>query len=234
VEVRAFAVMVDAASEGLCKISERRLGERIFRGEDTARRVIRRLEGAGWIETIEGTNGRCHVYRLLTPNTDAAGSNTETPCIDTGGSAMSSRIDALNPLHERRETSGTHAGLSRRSLYSLSRADQQEKNDDDAERDVRDHLRFSELLAQADTGGGDEEEVGADRTSEADRLLRRWTGPSDRDRLLGHLVFALSDPSHDGKNLAQRIAWAEHQTQRGEPVRQSLASKTTEEVFALP
>lgn len=234
VDVRAFAVMLDASRGGICQISERRLGDRIFRSEDTARRVIRRLEKAGWIQTIDDTNGRCHVYRLLTPSTNAEGCHMETPCTDTGASATTSRTDALSPLHECGETPGTRAGLPRRSLYSYPRDDGQEKKDDDGERDARDHDRLMELLAQAGTGSGNEEEVAVNRASEADRLLRRWPRLPDRDRLLGLLAFAVTDPTHDGKNLAQRIAWADEQTRRGESVRHGLATKTTEEVFALP
>lgn len=66
-DVRAFAVMWDCSRDGLCTISERRLGERLFKSEQAARRIIRRLQACGWIAPIDHGNGLCRDYQLLTP-----------------------------------------------------------------------------------------------------------------------------------------------------------------------
>jgi len=84
-EVATFAVMADASRDGICRISLPQLGKRTRRKERAAQRSVRRLQAAGWIETVESAIGRCAVYRLLTPATEYGGSSTKTPATNGRG-----------------------------------------------------------------------------------------------------------------------------------------------------
>jgi hypothetical protein len=84
-EVATYAVMRDASREDICRISLPQIGKRTRRKERAAQRSVRRLQAAGWIETIESAIGRCAVYRLLTPATEYGGSSTKTPATNGRG-----------------------------------------------------------------------------------------------------------------------------------------------------
>lgn len=109
IHVVAWGVMWDASREQLSTISERRLGMRLRRSEDAARRIIRKLAETGWIKIIDHGNGHCRQYELTTPSTDATG----TPGMDATGTPST---DAADPLHSRHQTPGTDAAQPRVSL----------------------------------------------------------------------------------------------------------------------
>jgi hypothetical protein len=97
IDVLAYGVLlaIDVDGDGVACISEDRLGVRIRRSTDTARRAIRRLEAAGWIEIVDNGNGYCRQYRLTTPSTDATGA----PSTDAA--------DPLHPCHPAPSTGAT-------------------------------------------------------------------------------------------------------------------------------
>lgn len=115
-DVVAWCIMWDASRAGISTISERRLGQRLRRSEDTARRVIRRLAATGWIEIITHGNGRCHDYRLLTPRTGARGSDVKTPGIHASGAEVTPSTDAPERLHVSSETTSTGAAQPKENL----------------------------------------------------------------------------------------------------------------------
>jgi hypothetical protein len=133
VDIKAWGIMWDASRAWLCTISERHLGHRLRRSPETARRIIRKLAAAGWIKIIDRGNGRCRDYRLLTPGTNARGSDAETPGIHARGLATTPRIDAPAPSHPRRKTPGTDAAQPRSYLDIYQ---QHETSEDQNEREI--------------------------------------------------------------------------------------------------
>src|SRR5580692_1293471 len=113
VDVVAWCIMCDASRAGLSTISERRLGQRLRRSEDTARRIIRKLASAGWIEIIGHGNGRCRDYRLLSNGTNARRSGVKTPGVHARGLNTTPRIDAPDPSHLCPKNPGTGAAQPR-------------------------------------------------------------------------------------------------------------------------
>jgi hypothetical protein len=212
-EKLAFAVMMDASRDGLSTISERRLGQRLDRSEDAARRVIRKLQATGWIETIDYGNGRCRKYRLLTPSNNARGYKPQTPSTDAGGTPSK---NAPDPLHSCGKTPSTGAAQPIRNSKLLSSAcarEEDKKENDDEDRDQRDRLRLMEILATA-TENGNEDGATVFLEREATRFLTRCPTAYLRTLFLGHLAYAIADTS-----IADKLAWAHNQTRRGERVR---------------
>jgi hypothetical protein len=117
VDVAAWGIMWDASRAWLCTISERRLGQRLRRSPDTVRRIIRKLAATGWIKIIDRGNGRCRDYRLLTPCTNARGSDVETPGAHAAGSEATPSTDAPDPSHTCPKTPSTGAAQPRDHLY---------------------------------------------------------------------------------------------------------------------
>ena len=116
VDIAAWGIMWDASRAWLCTISERRLGQRLRRSPDTVRRVIRKLAATGWLEIIDYGNGRCRDYRLLTPGTNARGSNLKTPSIHAERSEATPSIDAPDPSHRCPKTPSSGAPQPRSYL----------------------------------------------------------------------------------------------------------------------
>jgi DNA-binding MarR family transcriptional regulator len=116
VDVKAWGIMWDASRAWLSTISERRLGQRLRRSEDTVRRIIRRLAAAGWIEIVDHGNGRCRDYRLLTPATNAtsaSSSDVKTPGVHAGGSTATPSTDAPDRSHPSPKTPSVGAAQPR-------------------------------------------------------------------------------------------------------------------------
>jgi hypothetical protein len=85
-------------------------------------------------------------------------------------------------------------------------------DNDDEDHDQRDLEKLTRLLTTIANGN---EELGKqEASSEAKRLLSRWTRGYERERLAGHLSHAIGDRNLAG--FATKVAWAERQTQRGE------------------
>lgn len=73
--IAVYSVLVDAAdreNRQNVRISIRRLGERIRRSTDTARRLLHELIENGYVEVAKSPAGRCFTYRL-TPSIHASG-----------------------------------------------------------------------------------------------------------------------------------------------------------------
>jgi hypothetical protein len=202
IDIRTFGVMLDASRDAICKISEIRLGERIFRKVDAARRSLRRLEAAGWIATVQDVNGHCHVYRLLSPSAD------------TGGPLMTPCADAARPLQESVKSPSVAASLSRRISRVIPRDEKQEN--DNEERDKRDRGAIMAILAEAHKDIGNQDQAAERREHHADWLLQGWEMPFERRRLLGHLMSIVADAGLAGKTLSEKVMMADQLTRRGE------------------
>lgn len=66
VAVRVYAIMLDASRDGTCKISVKRIGERLGRGRAkyAAIRAIDQLVCSGYLSVAPRTRGQAAVYRL--------------------------------------------------------------------------------------------------------------------------------------------------------------------------
>jgi len=133
IDVAAWIVMWDASREGLCTISELRLGQRLRRSEETARRIVKRLATTGWIEIIDPGNGLCRSYRLLTPSICARGARGTTPGINAGGTLS---IGAADPSHFYPRTPSTDAAHPRVPL-DISLESEELKNDEERRHNIR-------------------------------------------------------------------------------------------------
>jgi DNA-binding MarR family transcriptional regulator len=136
VDVAAWGIMWDASRAWLSTISERRLGQRLRRSEDTARRIIRRLAAAGWIEIIDHGNGRCRDYRLLTPGTNARRSDVKTPGAPAGGAAATPSTDAPDPSNPCSKTPSTGAAQPRRYLDIYQGREQEHETEKQTEKEI--------------------------------------------------------------------------------------------------
>ena len=190
--VRAYGIMLDASREGRCVISERRLGQRLRRSEDTARRIIRKLVDAGWLETIDHGNGKCRAYWLLTPSTRARGSDAQTP----GAHARGRDANPLHPCHPTPSTGATH---SIRNSINVRTSAKKDGNDEGNET----HRTLVALIERCGFNGQAE--------NEASRVSRQLPAAGDKKRLIGWLRYAL-----DATGINSPLAFAISRTRQGE------------------
>lgn len=166
--IRAFAVLRDVEYDGVCKISLRRLGQRLGRTDQAARRVIRSLKETGWLEAIDETNGRSCIYRLqtpithnsgllTTPITGDSGSTTQTPITHDGGLIRTPISGDPGPLSSMTQTPITSDSHTIRSLDSLLKSDRLQKNDgeDDGDRDKQLPHRLGDLYTDSVKNGNE-------------------------------------------------------------------------------
>ena len=155
--IRAFAVLRDVEYDGVCKISLRRLGQRVGRQEKATARIMRSLKETGWVEAVDETNGRCCIYRLKTPiATDGGlltapairdgGGSAETPALRDGGTNQTPAISNTGPPSSMAQTPVMDDLLPISSLNSLLESDCLQKNDDE-ERDQQLPRRLGDLYA---------------------------------------------------------------------------------------
>lgn len=106
-DVRAYGILlsIDTDRNGIVKISESRLGDRLFRKIDAARRSLRRLESSGWIKAIDHGDGVCREYKLKChPYAVSASAPSETGRkTETGGYADLSELYAAEIREEAAE-----------------------------------------------------------------------------------------------------------------------------------
>lgn len=197
IDVHAYGVMLDASRDGLATISEERLGKRLRKSEDTARRSIRRLVAAAWVEVVDNGNGFCREYKLVTPSNDATGLEA-TPLATMQGVTPSN--GAAQPLAMVRRTPSNAATQPIRTPRIIPRA----KPERSANAALRSSLR-AVLVAELERCPRN----GKTAEAEADRLIN-WFPGLERF-LLGHLRYALAEQVEDP------IEYASRQTQRGEP-----------------
>jgi hypothetical protein len=217
IDVRAYGILFDAERGGETHISLARIGERIGREAAAAQRSIQRLESAGWLKTVEDTNGRCRLYRLTPligeqgtapkPPPRMEGVIEQTPSADDEGSQQTPSTGDSQPPPSVTKTPPTGGDLSIRSLsVSLARVGAREngstENKDD---DARQSLL--EALTRCPLNGRTPE-------AEADHLLRRF--PTLKTLLVAHLNDALAEKNENP------IAYADRMTQRGESPKQAV------------
>jgi hypothetical protein len=188
---------VDRDNDNVARISLKRIGERVRRGERAIERHIRKLEKAGWLQRINNGIGRCLSYRLLTPANNGGASEKRTPVITDRGTTRTPAIYDSEPLPSVPRTTVMGDQLPRRPLNYFPNSTQQIKT---TTRDDARH-RLLRLLAECQL-----DRVTAER--EADRLLS-WF-PNLYNSLIGHLKYAANT------KLEDPVQYVIHQTQRGE------------------
>ena len=173
---RAFCVMLSIRSGDRCKISERRLGEKLGKSERTAHKYIHELIDAGYIEALDPRNGTCgkYAFPLLKPASDFSSS---TRLKDQG--LQKPVLASANGF------SGTPAnGFSQPRVSDILPREGIEKEKESAQRRERCRVPLTELLDRME---GTPEERGC----VAEQLLRWW--PSDL--MLRHVAGAVRYPS---------------------------------------
>ncbi|HKU81651.1 MAG TPA: helix-turn-helix domain-containing protein, partial [Candidatus Tumulicola sp.] len=152
--IRVYAVMLDASRANQTTISLHRIGERLGRKRDAARRCVRELVQAGHVAELPKRNGQCPKYQLLTRSENATGTGSEIPTgthseIPTGATnlALPRSENATPPLRKHNGTRSENATQSIRnslnlgSLDDVARAHEEKPPKDDPPVDVASKLR---------------------------------------------------------------------------------------------
>jgi hypothetical protein len=90
---RAYGLMLACRDGSICRISEKRLGDRLHRSPRTAHKYIHELIFRGHIEPMNSRSGRCGRYRLV-----AATAKTMPSALGVQGNGAA--IRGARPTHD--------------------------------------------------------------------------------------------------------------------------------------